>query len=96
MTFPHLKSPGLAVACVSTILACNAASNAGYGASYVDVGGRNTGIIFAVGNMLATMGGIISPLFGSWVVAYYGDWNLLFYTVAVVQMAAAVVYYQCI
>ena len=30
-------------------------------------------------------GGIVSPLLGSWVVATMGSWDVLFYSVAVVQ-----------
>jgi len=96
VAFPHITNIHLAVACVCTILACNSLALGGFLASYVDIGGNNTGVMFSVGNFLATIGGIVSPLFGSWVVAKTGRWDILFYTVAGVQVAGGVAYYRCI
>ena len=92
VVFPHIQNVHVVVVCACTILACNSMALGGFQASYVDIGGNNTGLMFCIGNFLATIGGIVSPLFGSWVVATYGRWELLFYTVAAVQAAGCAAY----
>ena len=92
IVFVNTETPNVAVGCICILLTCNGMGGAGFGASYLDVGGKDTGIMQAVGNMLATIPGIISPLFGAWVVATTGTWHLLFYSVSGVQCIAAFVY----
>ena len=96
VVFPHLDQVNFAIFCVCTILCMQSMSIPGFNASYVDVGGRNSGLLFSIGNMLATVAGIVSPLFGSWAVAATGSWAPLFYSVACVQLAAAALYWRCI
>ena len=58
VVFPHIQNVHVVVVCACTILACNSMALGGFQASYVDIGGNNTGLMFCIGNFLATIGGI--------------------------------------
>ena len=65
-----------------------------WSASYLEVGGSNSGILVAMGNTVANMGSFLAPLVGAAALkAHGGDtWPPVFYSVYLVYLASAVCY----
>lgn len=80
--------------CICVLFPCMSVCNAGFQAAYLDIGGKDSSLILAFGNMLATLPGIASPIYGAWVLEATGSWHCLFYSVACVQVFAAVFFYK--
>jgi MFS family permease len=80
--------------CICVLFPCMSVCNAGFQAAYLDIGGKDSSLVLAFGNMLATLPGIVSPIYGAWVLEATGSWHCLFYSVATVQVLAAVFFYK--
>ncbi|CAK0882668.1 unnamed protein product [Prorocentrum cordatum] len=80
--------------CISVLFPCMSVCNAGFQAAYLDIGGKDSSLILAFGNMIATLPGIASPIYGAWVLEATGSWHCLFYSVACVQVFACVFFYK--
>jgi len=93
VVFAHAQQLALAACCVCILQACVPVCSAGFNASYLDIGGQDSGVMQSCGNMLASLPGIATPIFGAWVVARTGSWHGLFQTIAVLQMFAAAFFY---
>lgn len=92
---PHLRYP-MCVLVMLTPVAGQCFHGSGANASYLEVGGKDTAVLMAVGNTLATIPGMIAPPLKLWLMRLTGSWMPLFSLAAAWQVAAAIFYAHCI
>eukprot|EP00659_Diplonema_papillatum_P015355 gene15355-23477_t len=62
-----IRSTPLAMACLSFAVASSGVSVAGYSTNYVDVSPHYAGQLYSVGNVIANLAGIISPIIAGYI-----------------------------
>ena len=60
--------------------------HSGFIVNYLEAGGKDTGLLTGVGNTLANLPGVVSPLFAELVVRRYGSWRPFFFTSAIFEV----------
>ena len=60
--------------------------HSGFIVNYLEARGKDTGLLTGVGNTLANLPGVVSPLFAELVVRRYGSWRPFFFTSAIFEV----------
>ena len=87
-------NPTFAAVAVDVGLALSALTLAGVSVSHLDIAPRHAGMVFATGNTLATLAGVVAvPLSGLVLDASDQNWSLVFDIIALMYVAGAIYWY---
>ena len=84
--FSLCRSPLPAALAYTTISLGQGLHHSGFIVNYLEAGGKDTGLLTGVGNTLANLPGVVSPLFAELVVRRYGSWRPFFFTSAIFEV----------
>ena len=69
---------------------CDCFQGIGFSQNYYEVGGPDTAILTSVGNVFASLGGMVAPMLGTYLLARTGQWYPLYAISAGIHVCAGV------
>jgi fucose permease len=89
------KTPLTATLMNCGVCLCDCFQGIGFSQNYYEVGGPDTAILTSVGNVFASLGGMIAPALGAWLLASTGQWYPLYAIAAAIHVVAGVFFAVC-
>ena len=94
--FTLAPSPQAATALYCLMTATMSMVQSAFFGTYLDVGGKQVGLLMSIGNTVANVPGVLVPVVGAFVRQRFGSFTPLFVAVAAVHAASAVVFRRTI
>ena len=94
--FTLAPSPQAATALYCLMTATMSMVQSAFFGTYLDVGGKQVGLLMSIGNSVANVPGVLVPIVGAFVRQRFGSFTPLFAAVAAAHAAAAVVFRRTI
>jgi hypothetical protein len=82
------QTPRMATLMNCGVCLCDCFQGIGFSQNYYEVGGPDTAILTSVGNVFASLGGMIAPPVGAWLLATTGKWYPLYAIAAGIHVFA--------
>ena len=89
------KTPLTATIMNCGVCLCDCFQGIGFSQNYYEVGGPDTAILTSVGNVFASLGGMVAPPLGVWLQVTTGQWYPLYALSALIHVFAGGLFFTC-